>query len=102
MFLNFQGLSHVFLQGYYLPSIIDIYYKFKEIFNKPVVIRLHGRERSLIEKKSGGDWSNILEPKDEEILKITKIIQEIDDKKLDVYVSVNNHYEGSAPTVFTR
>jgi len=29
-FLNGQGLHHVFLQGYYMPSIFDLYRKHRE------------------------------------------------------------------------
>lgn len=101
-FLQFNNLSHVFLQGYYMPSIYDIYKNFKDAINKPTVIRLHGPERQKIEKKSKGDWSQILEPKDDEISKITEIIHELDQKKLDVYVNVNNHYEGSAPRTIIK
>ncbi len=101
-FLNHHKLSHVFLQGYYMPSIIDTISRNKDEIKNPVVIRLHGPERNAIEKKSGGDWSKILEPKNEEISKITKIIKELDNKNLDVYVNVNNHYEGSAPRTISK
>jgi uncharacterized protein YecE (DUF72 family) len=96
------GMSHVFLQGYYMPDISEIYSCFKDTLHSPVVIRLHGPGRSEIEVKSGGNWNRILEPKDSEISKITRIIQEMDSRKLEVYINVNNHYEGSAPMTIDK
>ena len=101
-FLNDHTLGHVFLQGYYMPSISDIYVNFWNSIQKFTVIRLHGPDRSDIEKKSKGIWDSIIEPKDSELAQITRIIQELDDKNLDVYVNVNNHYEGSAPLTIER
>jgi uncharacterized protein YecE (DUF72 family) len=67
-----------------------------------VVIRLHGPDRSDIEKKSGGNWNKILEPKDAELQDIAGIVRELLDRKMDVYVNMNNHYEGSAPLSIKR
>jgi uncharacterized protein YecE (DUF72 family) len=101
-FLNHNNLSPVFLQGYYMPPVFDTYLKYSYQINKTVVIRLHGPDRSKIEEKSGGNWSKILEPKDGEISRIIKIISDLNKKKIDVYVNVNNHYEGSAPRTIQK
>ena len=101
-FLQNNGVGHVFLQGYYMPPVAGIYRKFKSLLNSPVVIRLHGPDRSDIEKKSGGNWNKILEPKDAELQDIAVIMRELLDRKLDVYVNMNNHYEGSAPLSIKR
>jgi uncharacterized protein YecE (DUF72 family) len=101
-FLNDNNLSPVLLQGYYMPSILETYQKHTHQISRPVVIRLHGPDRSEIEKKSKGIWNEILEPKDDEISRITKIIKDLDSKNLDVYVNVNNHYEGSAPRTIQK
>jgi len=101
-FLNSNNLSPVLLQGYYMNPIFDTYQKHFSQINKPVVIRLHGPDRSEIEKKSKGIWNEILEPKDDEISRITKIVNDLDKKFLDVYVNVNNHYEGSAPRTIQK
>ena len=74
-FLNDHNLGHVFLQGYYMPSISDIYVNFWASIQKFTVIRLHGPDRSDIEKKSKGIWDSIIEPKDSELAQITRIIQ---------------------------
>ena len=96
-FINKHDLAHVFLQGYYMPPIADIYVNFWSYIQNYTVVRLHGPDRSDIEAKSKGIWDSIIEPKDSELSQITKIISELDEKNLDIYVNVNNHYEGSAP-----
>ncbi|MFZ0390337.1 MAG: DUF72 domain-containing protein, partial [Calditrichia bacterium] len=96
-FLREQRLGHVFLQGYYMPPVWEVYNRFKEQLAQFAVIRLHGPDRSDIEKKSGGNWSRLLEPKDEELQQIARISEELLERRMDVYINVNNHYEGSAP-----
>lgn len=101
-FLRAHGLSHVFLQGYYLPSIVDLYKKFKAVLEQRVIIRLHGPEREEIETRSAGNWNQIIQPRDEELKRIAEIVKDLLEKKMEVYVNVNNHYEGSAPLTIKR
>lgn len=101
-FLNEHNLGHVFLEGYYMPPMVDIYAKYAHLLKSPIIIRLHGPSRTDIETKSQGIWNRILEPKDQELARITKIIEEMHAKNLDVYVNVNNHYEGSAPLTIEK
>jgi uncharacterized protein YecE (DUF72 family) len=101
-FLNERKLGHVFLEGYYMPPIATIYTRFWRQIRDISVIRLHGPDRSDIEEKSKGIWNRILEPKTDELSQITRIIRELDEKNLDIYVNVNNHYEGSAPLTIER
>ena len=101
-FLNQYKLGHVFLQGYFMPDIAEIYQKHKSMIQTISAIRLHGPDRSEIEEKSKGIWNKLYEPKDDEISRITRIIEEIHSKNLDIYVNVNNHYEGSAPLTIER
>ncbi len=54
------------------------------------------------EGKSGGVWNKIYENRDDEISKITKIIEDLHSRNLDIYVNVNNHYEGSAPLTIEK
>ena len=101
-FLNQYKLGHVFLQGYFMPDITELYQKYWSMIETVSAIRLHGPDRSDIEEKSKGIWNKLYEPKDDEISRITKIIEEIHSKNLDIYVNVNNHYEGSAPLTIER
>jgi uncharacterized protein YecE (DUF72 family) len=101
-FLHQNNLTMVFLQGYYMPPIWDVFTIAKDLLVNPVVIRLHGPDRSGIEEKTGNTWNQIVEPKDDELQKIAEIIHYLSEKKIDVYVNVNNHYEGSAPLTIRK
>ncbi len=101
-FLERNKLVMVFLHGYYMPPIWNVFNEFKEYVNDTVVIRLHGPDRSGIEEKTGGIWNEIIEPKDDELDKISEIVNYLNSKKVDVYVNVNNHYEGSAPLTIKK
>jgi uncharacterized protein YecE (DUF72 family) len=101
-FLKGLKLGHVFLQGYYMPPAYTVYDKYAEHLVSPVVIRLHGPDRKGMEEKSGGMWNTLIESRDEEIAQITKIIADLKSRQLDVYVNVNNHFEGSAPLTIAR
>jgi uncharacterized protein YecE (DUF72 family) len=85
-----------------MPSIVDIYKKFSEHIDGNVVIRLHGPNRKGIEEKTGGNWSEIVEPKDDAINKISEMILSLLSKEVDVYLNVNNHYEGCAPKTIEK
>jgi len=100
--LSEYNLAHVFLQGYFMPDITETYTKNWPLIKSVSAIRLHGPNRSDIEVKSKGLWNKIIEPKDDELSRISKIIEEIHSKNLDVYVNVNNHYEGSAPLTIEK
>jgi len=101
-FLRTNNLGHVFLQGYYMPDIFGIFSRFLKYFEQPTVIRLHGPDRSDIEEKSRGIWNRILEPKEDDLNQLVRVIEEIRSRNLDLYINVNNHYEGSAPMTIQR
>ena len=96
-FLSSHGLHHVFLQGYYMPSIFEIYNKYKLFLKYLVVIRLHGPDRKGIEKKTLNRWNEIVSPKDDELNGVSQMVRELNERDIAVYVNINNHYEGSAP-----
>ena len=101
-FLERNKLAMVFLQGYYMPPIWEVFNEYKDQIKSTAVIRLHGPDRSGIEKKTGSIWNQIVEPKDEELDKVAEIIYYLKNKKVDTYVNVNNHYEGSAPLTIQK
>lgn len=101
-FIKRNNLSMVFLQGYYMPPVWSVFNEFKDQIKSTAVIRLHGPDRSGIEQKTGSIWNQIVEPKDEEIDKVSEIIHYLNNKKVDTYVNVNNHYEGSAPLTIRK
>ncbi len=101
-FLERNKLAIIFLQGYYMPPIWEVFNEYKDHIKSTAVIRLHGPDRSGIEKKTGNIWNTIVEPKDDELDKVAEIIHYLKTKKVDTYVNVNNHYEGSAPLTINK
>lgn len=101
-FLKRNKLAMVFLQGYYMPPIWEVFNEYKDNIKSTAVIRLHGPDRSGIEKKTGSIWNQIVEPKEDELDKVAEIIHYFRNKKVDTYVNVNNHFEGSAPLTIQK
>ena len=66
------------------------------------VIRLHGPDRQGTEKMTGKSWDRIIVPKDEEMGDILDAINRLLRRGVDVYLNVNNHYEGSAPLTIAK
>lgn len=101
-FLKERNIIPVFLQGYYMPSIFEIIPKYQQHLPGLSVIRLHGPDRKGIEKKTGKEWNTIVEPKDEELARLIEVLHAFDERENDMYVNVNNHYEGSAPKTIEK
>jgi uncharacterized protein YecE (DUF72 family) len=101
-FLKDSGLYHVFLQGYYMPTIFDIYRKHKDQIKERTVIRLHGVDRKGIETRTGKDWSQVVAPKDKDIEQLASMLVDLRSKGVQSFLYVNNHFEGSAPKTITR
>lgn len=101
-FLNENEIYHVFLQGYYMPNILEIYEQHKKKIKGKTVIRLHGPDRKGIEELTGGNWNEIVNPKDEELSKIAEMIYDLLNREVEIYLNVNNHYEGCAPKTIER
>ena len=98
-FLNKHKTGHVFVDGYYMPPASDVFEKFgaASLPTKTVVIRLLGADRQGIEKKTRKHWTEIVDPRDKTIEKISELVRKLIPKKFDVYANFNNHLEGSAP-----
>jgi uncharacterized protein YecE (DUF72 family) len=101
-FFESQNISHVFLEGYYMPPVTQLYSKFENHINNYSVLRLHGPDRTGIEKLAGDDWSKIYINRDKEINSIVEMIKQFQIKEVDLFVNVNNHFEGSAPLTIER
>jgi len=101
-FLQDLNLSHVFLQGYFMPSVVGVYNKYKEYIKGQTIIRLHGPDRSGIEKMSGENWNKIYINRDEELKDIIEMIKDLKNRGVDAYLNVNNHYEGCAPMTIEK
>lgn len=101
-FLKGSGLCHVFLQGYYMPSIFDLYRKHSDQIKNCTVIRLHGPDRKGIEEQTGKDWSQVVVPKDKDLEQMASMLADLRSKGVQSFLYVNNHFEGSAPRTIQR
>jgi uncharacterized protein YecE (DUF72 family) len=103
-FLHRTGLSPVLLQGYWMPPIARVYEARRPLILKQrsVVIRLLGPDRQGIEEETGKEWNQIVAPKDQELAETVTMVRDLLDTGIDVYLNVNNHYEGSAPLTIER
>jgi uncharacterized protein YecE (DUF72 family) len=101
-FLNDTGMYHVFVHGYYMPPVTEVYRKFADFVRDLAVIRLMGSDRKGIELRAGDKWGKIVDPRDNELPGIVEIIKELEERKIMVFLNINNHYEGSAPLTIKK
>lgn len=95
-FLREKGLSPVLVEGYYMPPISEVVSQFDISSGQSTVIRLMGPDRQEIEKLAGNHWDKIVSPQDESMTGIVGIIKKQVEQGREVYINVNNHYEGCA------
>jgi uncharacterized protein YecE (DUF72 family) len=101
-FLNRFNLSHVFVQGYYMPPVTEVFQKYAGYIKDLTVIRLLGSDRKGIEKLAKNKWGKIVDPRDGELPGIVEILRELERRKIMVFLNINNHYEGSAPLTIRK
>ena len=101
-FLNELNVAAVFLEGYYMPPVVDIYKKNKCDIKNLAVIRLHGPDRKGIEKIANENWNKIYVNRDKEIKQIVEMIKDLEKDEVDLFVNVNNHFEGSSPLTIEK
>ena len=101
-FISELKITPVFLEGYYMPPVIEVYNKFKKYVRNLAVMRLHGPDRKGMEKIANDHWNRIYINQDKEILSIVTMIKELQNNEVDLFVNVNNHFEGSAPLTIEK
>jgi uncharacterized protein YecE (DUF72 family) len=95
-FLKERSLIHVFSEKQYMPHVYEVYEKFSDLISGTSVIRLLGGDRAEIEGAAGGRWDRIVDPKPDKLL-VAGMTREIVVRGGRAIISINNHYEGSAP-----
>jgi uncharacterized protein YecE (DUF72 family) len=85
-----------------MPPVTEVFNKHKKYINDQCVIRLHGPDRKGIEKTANDNWNKIYINRDKEIKSIVEIIKELQQNEVDLFVNVNNHFEGSAPLTIEK
>jgi uncharacterized protein YecE (DUF72 family) len=101
-FLKEHSLGYVYLEGYYMPHIGEVFEKYKPQTVDFSIIRLHGGDRLEIEMETGGNWSEVVAPKPEGLKAAARITKENLKRRIVTFVNVNNHFEGSAPISIQR
>jgi len=103
-FLARNRFSPVLLDGYWMPPVTEVYRKWRALVaaHEFVVIRLLGPDRKGIEKTTGKRWDRIVSPKDDQLRGIAEMVDDLLESGVNVYLNVNNHYEGSAPLTIER
>ena len=48
------------------------------------------------------NWNKIYINRDEELKDIVEMIKDLNSKGVDIYLNINNHYEGSAPLTIEK
>ena len=96
-FLKAHGLGFVYLDGYYMPPIGEVFEKFAPETASFQVVRLHGGDRLEIEGQTGEVWDRVVAPKPGGLQAAAKIVKANAKKRVLTYLNLNNHYEGSAP-----
>lgn len=100
--LRSRRAGAVLIQGYWMPPVGEIQTRAADLLEGPVVVRLHGPDRGGMEEKSGGSWNRIVEPRDGELESVAAMVRRLLKGGHDVFLNVNNHFEGSAPLTIER
>jgi uncharacterized protein YecE (DUF72 family) len=101
-FLRDHSLGYVFIEGYYMPPIAQVFDAHDTGTADFAVVRLHGGGREEIEQATGKDWSRLIDPHPEGIEAAVKIIRSNMGRGAQTYINANNHFEGSAPLTLAR
>jgi uncharacterized protein YecE (DUF72 family) len=102
--LMHRKVSPVLVQGYWMPPITEVYAAWRASISAhdTAILRLMGPDRQAIEAETGKRWGRIVAPRDVELDGIADVVADLVGQGVDVYVNVNNHYEGSAPLTIER
>ena len=63
---------------------------------------MHGGDRKDMEERTGNTWDRIIEPKDGELAELAKMVRDLRQHNHDIFININNHYEGSAPKTIEK
>ncbi len=101
-FLRSRTIGFILLDGYYMPPLSEVTSRFDVRTAGFSVVRLHGPDRAGIEEQTGGNWSQIVDPKDAGLATTVDLVRANERAGATTFVNVNNHYEGCAPLTIQR
>jgi uncharacterized protein YecE (DUF72 family) len=100
--LEEHRVGFVYLEGYFMPPIREVFERYRTVVGDHCVVRLHGPDRKGVEEQAGGSWNRILTPHPEGIEAALAIYEANRERSIRTFVNVNNHFEGSAPLTILR
>lgn len=100
--LRAHAVAPVLLQGYWMDDVAKTIDTHEGCIGDALCIRLHGEDREGMEERTGADWSQIVRPKDQELVAIMGSANRLLSNDRKVFLNVNNHYEGSAPLTIEK
>ena len=100
-FLRDNSIAPVLLSGYWMDDIISTIDRYHTLFGPTLSIRLHGEDRKEIEEDSHGLWNQIIYDRDWDLHQVAIRLLRLREKH-QLFVAVNNHYEGSSPLTIER
>lgn len=101
-FLEQLKIIPVMLEGYYMPSVVETCNKYLPQDTSKIVFRLHGPDRTGIEKLSNENWNQVYIDRTDEVEKLSKLFKDLLTRRIDLFINVNNHFEGSAPITIQK
>ena len=101
-FLREHKLGYVFLEGYYMPHIAEVFSEHDTTTPAETIIRLHGPDRQAMEEATDSAWDSIVLPRPESIQAAVNIVRANLRLGRRVFVNINNHFEGCAPLTAER
>lgn len=101
-FLKEHHIGFVYLEGYYMPHIGEVFAKFEPATADFCIIRLHGGDRMEIEEATGELWNRVISPKPKGLEAAARIVRANRKRNILTFVNLNNHFEGSAPLTAQR
>ncbi len=100
--LSSHKVAFVYIDGYRMPPIGEIFNRYEPATAASCVIRLHGSDRAGMESETGGTWNRLIASKPDGLRAAARIVRANRRRGITTFVNVNNHYEGSAPLTIAR
>jgi uncharacterized protein YecE (DUF72 family) len=101
-FLREHSLGYVFLEGYFMPHIAEVFSNHDTTTPAGTIVRLHGPDRQAIEEATNSAWDAIVEPRPESIQAAVDIVCANLRLVHKIFVNINNHFEGCGPLTAER
>lgn len=97
------ALIPVLVEGYWMESVVTTIERYQHFFPNTLCLRLHGSERKEMERMTGQEWNQIVRPNEASLVRIIGAVKALlYSDNMKIYLTVNNHYEGSAPLTLEK